>query len=82
MPEYKIVKAKGLKFKGENNIICEIQSGYVLEVAGFGYMSFKEANGKDGVKSPYINTRKVLKSILDQGGLVDFSNVEFLQPVQ
>ena len=81
MTTYKIIKAKGLKFEGKNNAICELQKGFVLEVVGEGFVSFMDANEKNGVKSPYVNTKKVLQSILDDGGLVNFSNVEFLKAI-
>lgn len=75
---YSVVNLKGKTFKGENNTVCEIQAGYGLYIEGKGFVSFAGANTTNNVKTPYVNTREVLQSIIDQGGLTDFSNVEFI----
>ena len=77
--QLKIVSLKGKKFKGENNIICELTGGYGLYNDQLGYVSFIAANERNGVKTPYQNKRKVIQSILDQGGLTSYKNVEWLK---
>lgn len=81
--EFEIVSLKGLKFKSElNNIVCELNDHYAFYNKEKGYLSFKNANIKEhGVKTPYANSKKVLQSILDDGGLVHYDNIEWLSPI-
>lgn len=79
--ELKIVKLKGLKFKGENNIVCELTGSFGFYDAKKGYVSFTGTNEKSSVKTPYSNKKKVLQDILDAGGLTGYGNVEWLQPI-
>lgn len=80
--ELEIRSLKGLKFTNDKGTVWTICSnGHALYVAGKGYLSFKGLNVKDfGVKLPYSPSKKGLQSIIDDGGLIHYDNVEWLQP--
>lgn len=81
-PQYRSVSLNGLKFTDGQGIVCETQSHYGLYVEGKGFVSFVDDDKKELVKLPYANTKKVIEDIISAGGLVNFSNVEFINPMQ
>jgi hypothetical protein len=70
----KIVKLKDQKFKTEGGYYKP--DGYALKHSTLGYFSFD-------TEYPYIPSggRKALKAILEAGGLLNFDNVNWLQPL-
>ncbi|MFJ7954290.1 hypothetical protein ACIQZG_22570 [Lysinibacillus sp. NPDC096418] len=79
--QYEAINLKGLKFKNGEGLVCEIQSHFGLYVEGKGFVSFIDNGKKELVKLPYANNKKVINEIINAGGLINFSNVEFLNPI-
>lgn len=79
--QYEALNLKGLKFSNGEGLICETRSHFGLLVKGKGFVSFKDSDKKEPVKLPYANNKKVIQDIIDAGGLVDFSNVDFVNPI-
>lgn len=78
MKEYKIINLKGKKYTDGKGSYCELKGGFGLEVIGMGLVSFAGSNTQNGIKTPYNNKKKIIQSIIDAGGLTDFSNIEFI----
>lgn len=78
---YEVLNLKGLKFSNGEGQICETRSHFGLFVKGKGFVSFKDSEKKEPVKLPYANDKKVIQEIIDAGGLVNFSNVDFVNPI-
>ena len=74
-----IKSTKGFKF-GNNKIQFEIQ-GFGLYHPVLGFVSFD--TDKYGINIPYIpcGGRKALKSILNDGGLINYDSVKFAKPI-
>lgn len=79
--KYNAVSLKGLKFKNSEGLVCEIQNHFGLFVEGKGFVSFIDNDKKELVKLPYATKKKVINEIINNGGLINFSNVEFLNPI-
>jgi anaerobic glycerol-3-phosphate dehydrogenase len=73
--ELKIIKLGTQKFKTALGYYQP--TGYALKHPELGYFSFEE-DKKDYPYSP-VGGRKVLKSILEAGGLLNFDNAKWLQ---
>ena len=73
--ELKIVKLNGQKFAARGGYIKP--DGYALQHPNLGFLSFKGSLG------PYrpVGGKKVLESILSDGGFVHFDNNDWLQPL-
>ena len=71
-----IVKLKGQKFRTINGY-CK-PTGYTFYHADLGYITL------DNDDYPYIpcGGKKALQKILSDGGLLDYTNVKWLQPMQ
>lgn len=77
--DLEIRNLKGLEFQS-GNVTCKITRGFGFYVEGKGYMSFKEYNDVNGVKTPYAVSKLALDSIVEAGGLVHYADVEWLHP--
>lgn len=77
--ELKIKSIKGLKF-GNKKVQCE-SSGLSLYHPELGFLSFN-IDPVFGINMPYVPSggRKVLQSIINQGGLTNYDNVAWVKP--
>lgn len=77
--QLRIKSTKGFRF-GNDKVQFET-SGLSLYHSTLGFISFSK--DKYGINLPYIpqGGRKALKKILDDGGLLNYENVEFSKPL-
>ncbi|MEX3625452.1 hypothetical protein [Viridibacillus arvi] len=71
------------EFENDKGITCGYKGNFGLyEINQKGFVSFKDDNKDKVVKTPYSNTKKVLKEIIEAGGLTNFLDVEFIRSIQ
>ena len=74
-----IKRLKDAKFG--NKLIARSVTGYALYEEGKGYIAFSSARDKYGILIPYIPAggKKALQDILDDGGFISFSGMEYVK---
>lgn len=74
-----IVRLDGLQFKAPLGLASV--KGWGLYIEGKGYLKFK-SDTKSYVPYAPCGGRKALESILAAGGLLNYDNIEFINPVK
>lgn len=74
-----IKRLKDAKFG--NKLMARAVTGYALYEEGKGYLAFSSARDKYGILIPYIPAggKKALQAILDAGGFVSLSGMEYVK---
>ena len=74
-----IKRLKDAKFG--NKLIARVVTGWALYEEGKGYVAFSGDRDKYGILTPYIPVggNKALQAILDAGGFVSFSGMEYVK---
>lgn len=74
-----IVRLDGLQFKAPLGLASV--KGWGLYIEGMGYLKFR-SDSKSFVPYAPCGGRKALESILAAGGLLNYDNIEFINPVK
>lgn len=74
-----IVRLDGLQFKAPLGVADA--RGWGLYIEGMGYLKFR-SDSKSFVPYAPCGGRKALESILAAGGLLNYDNIEFINPVK
>lgn len=77
--QLQIVRLDGLQFKAPLGLASV--KGWGLYIEGKGYLKFK-SDTKSYVPYAPCGGRKALESILAAGGLLNYDNIEFINPVK
>lgn len=71
----------GLKFRINSKMVAVMTEGcYSLFIEGLGYLYFQA----DDEPIPYVprGGKKALQSIIDEGGLLDYNDIRFANPIK